>query len=139
MNTDEKEAIGEAFKLPIIHKTGNRLTITCKTRTYAVLQGKWKGVQEKGTFTQNPLPECFTNTTWKNTHDQRGKTKRSKERKIRERRKKKEEEKNQITSMMRTKPTKTKKYCTHPTGWRPRRLKRHNKKGGRHFSKQETT
>ena len=69
MSTDEKVAIKEAFKLPIIYKNGNRLTITCKTRTDAILLCKWKGVQGRGTHTQHPLPECFTNATWKNTHD----------------------------------------------------------------------
>ena len=69
MTTDEKEAIKEAFNLPIIYKFGNRLNITCKTRKDAILLGKWKGIQGRGTYTQNPLPECFTNTTWNNTHD----------------------------------------------------------------------
>ena len=58
MTTDEKEAIKEAFNLPIQHKIGNRLTITCKTRKDAILLGKWKGIQGRGTYTPNPLPEC---------------------------------------------------------------------------------
>ena len=69
MAIDEKQAIKEAFNLPILYKIGNWLTITCKTRKDAILLGKWKGIQGRGTYTQNPLPECFTNATWKNTHD----------------------------------------------------------------------
>ena len=69
MTTEEKKAIVDAINLPITKKIGYRLTITCKTRKDALLLGKWKGIQNKGTYTRNPLPECFTNTTWKNTHD----------------------------------------------------------------------
>ena len=64
-----EEAIKEAFKIPPTIKLCNRITITCKTWEDALLLGKWKGLQNNGTYTQKPLPECFTNNTWKNTHD----------------------------------------------------------------------
>ena len=69
MTPDEQKAITDAFNLNTEHRNGNRITMTCKTRIDALLLGKWKGIQGKGTYTQNPLPECFTNTTWKNTHE----------------------------------------------------------------------
>ena len=65
MNPDKTKAIEDAFKKPHTIKTGNRITMTCHTRQDAQLLGKWKGLQEKGTYTQNPLPDCFTSTTWK--------------------------------------------------------------------------
>ena len=69
MTKDEKKAITEAFNIHIEEKIGNRLTMTCKSRTDALLRGKWKGIQRSGTYTQNPLPECFTITTWNTTHE----------------------------------------------------------------------
>ena len=62
MTKVEKEAIKEAFKNHIVRPTAYRITITCRTRKEAVLLGKWKGM--KGTYTQNPLPDCFTDITW---------------------------------------------------------------------------
>ena len=56
-----EEAIKEAFKIPPTIKLGNRITKTCKTREEALILGKWKGLQNKGTYTQKPLPKCFTN------------------------------------------------------------------------------
>ena len=69
MTNDEKKAITEAFTRRIEEKFGNRLTITCGTRTDAILLGKWKGIQSSGTYTQNPLPECLTDVTWNTTHE----------------------------------------------------------------------
>ena len=62
MTDEEKEAITEAFKKPMARSTVNKLMITCRTRKEAVLLGRWKGMQ--GTYTQNPLPDCFTDKTW---------------------------------------------------------------------------
>ena len=69
MTEEEKEAIKEAFKIPPSIKLGNRITISCKTKEEALILGKWKGLQNKGIYTQNPLPECFTDNTWKNTYE----------------------------------------------------------------------
>ena len=64
MNTQEKEAIKEAFLEGVEEKTGNRIEILCKTRDDALLLANWKGNQTYGTYTQNPLPACFTHLTW---------------------------------------------------------------------------
>ena len=69
MSTDEEQAIKEALNIHIEHKMGNRINITCKTRDDALLLGKWKGIQGSGTYTQNPLPECFTHITWNSTQE----------------------------------------------------------------------
>ena len=68
MTEDEQRAITEAFTGRMEEKIGNRLTITCGTRKDALLLAKWKGIQSSGTYTQNPLPECFTDVTWNTTH-----------------------------------------------------------------------
>ena len=65
----EKHAIRVGTSTYTYYKIGNRITKTCKTRTDALLLGKWKGIQGSGTYTQNPLPECFTHSTWNNTHE----------------------------------------------------------------------
>ena len=62
MTGTEKEAIKEAFKNNVVRQSAYRIIVTCRTRKEAVLLGKWKGI--KGTYTQNPLPDCFTDKTW---------------------------------------------------------------------------
>ena len=69
MTLDEQNAITEAFNLNTKHMEGNRITITCKTRKDAQLLGNWKGIRRTGTYTQNPLPDCFTDITWNNSHE----------------------------------------------------------------------
>ena len=69
MNDKEKDAITEAFKGRIEEKFGNRIEITCKTRKDALMLAKWKGNQRSGTYTQNPLPDCFTHITWNTTQE----------------------------------------------------------------------
>ena len=64
MNTQEKEAIKQAFLEGVEEKTGNRIEILCKTRDDALLLANWKGNQTYGTYTQNPLSACFTHLTW---------------------------------------------------------------------------
>ena len=64
MNNQEKDAIEKAFMEGVEEKTGNRIEIVCKTREDALMLAKWKGNQTYGTYTQNPLPECFTHITW---------------------------------------------------------------------------
>jgi hypothetical protein len=61
MNTEEAKAIKGAFESDIKRKTGNKIIVICKTREEALLLSKWKGIQEKGIYTLNPLPECLIN------------------------------------------------------------------------------
>ena len=67
MDTEKERAIKEAFAERVEKKPGNKITITCKTRSDALLVAKWNGIQNSGTYTQNPLPDCFTELTWNNT------------------------------------------------------------------------
>ena len=69
MSKDKEKAIAEAFTEKIERKTGNRITIICKTRKDALLLAKWNGIQNSGTYTQNPLPACFTDLTWNTTEE----------------------------------------------------------------------
>ena len=64
MSKEEQKAMEEAFKLNNKHMGGNRITVICKTRTDAIIIGNWKGVQKMGTYSLNPLPDCFTDITW---------------------------------------------------------------------------
>ena len=64
MDTDETKAMKAACAIKVERKQGNRVTITCETRDDALLLAKWKGNQQKGAFSLNPLPECFTNLKW---------------------------------------------------------------------------
>ena len=59
MSQNEAKAIKDAFEAEIKRKPGNKIIVTCKTRKDALLLAKWKGIQEKGTYSLNPLPECF--------------------------------------------------------------------------------
>ena len=61
MSPEEAKAIKGAFESNIQTKFGNKIIIICKTREDAVLLSKWKGIQEKGTYTLKPLPECLLN------------------------------------------------------------------------------
>ena len=64
MNEHEIKAIKDAFGIEIKKKPGNKITVTCKTREDALLLAKWTGIQERGTYSLNPLPECFIKLTW---------------------------------------------------------------------------
>ena len=65
MSANEAKAIKDSFEAEIKRKSGNKIIVTCKTRKDALLLAKWKGIQEKGTYSLNPLPECFINLTGK--------------------------------------------------------------------------
>ena len=67
ITNQEKDAIEKAFMEGVEEKTGNRIEIVCETREDALMLAKWKGNQRSGTYTQNPLPECFTHITWNTT------------------------------------------------------------------------
>ena len=69
MNNQEKDAIKKAFMGSIEEKFGNRIEIICETRQDALMLAKWKGNQRSGTYTQNPLPDCFTHITWNTTQE----------------------------------------------------------------------
>ena len=64
INEHEIKAIKDAFGIEIKKKPGNKITVTCKTREDALLLAKWTGIQERGTYSLNPMPECFIKLTW---------------------------------------------------------------------------
>jgi hypothetical protein len=64
MDTNEANAIKGSFDAEIKRKPGNKIIVTCKTREDALLLAKWKGIQEKGIYTLNALPECLINLKW---------------------------------------------------------------------------
>ena len=64
MDTNEANAIKGSFDADIKRKPGNKIIVTCKTREDALLLAKWKGIQKKGIYTLNALPECLINLKW---------------------------------------------------------------------------
>ena len=64
MDQDETKAMKAACAINVERKQGNRITITCETRDHALLLAKWTGNQQKGAYSLNPLPECFTKLKW---------------------------------------------------------------------------
>ena len=58
MDEDETKAMEAAFAINVEKKQGNRITITCKTRQDALLLAKRTGIQQKGTYSLNSLPDC---------------------------------------------------------------------------------
>ena len=64
MNENEIRAIKDAFGIEVKKKPGNRITVTCKTRVDALLLAKWTGIQERGAYSLNPMPECLINLKW---------------------------------------------------------------------------
>ena len=64
MNSDEATAMKAACEIKVERKQGNKITITCKTRDDAVLLAKWTGIQQRGAYSLNPLPDCIYNLKW---------------------------------------------------------------------------
>jgi len=64
MDSDEATAMKAACTINVERKPGNKITITCKTREDALLLAKWKGNQQRGAYSLNPLPDCIYNLKW---------------------------------------------------------------------------
>ena len=64
MNSDETTAMKAACTINVERKPGNKITITCQTREDALLLAKWKGNQQRGAYSLNPLPDCIYNLKW---------------------------------------------------------------------------
>ena len=56
MSKEELDIHTKTFK-NITRLPGNRIKLTCNTRTEAKKLGEWKGVPHKRTYTQRPLPD----------------------------------------------------------------------------------
>ena len=64
MSPEEATAMKAACEIEVEKKQGNKITITCKTREDALLLAKWKGNQQKGAYSLNPLPDLINNLNW---------------------------------------------------------------------------
>ena len=64
MSSEEATAMKAACEIEVEKKQGNKITITCKTREDALLLAKWKGNQQKGAYSLNPLPDLINNLNW---------------------------------------------------------------------------
>ena len=64
MDSDEATAMKAACTINVERKPGNKITITCQTREDALLLAKWKGNQQRGAYSLNPLPDCIYNLKW---------------------------------------------------------------------------
>ena len=63
MNENEIKAIKDAFEKEI-KKACQQNYCNLQNHRKPLLLAKWTGIQESGTHSLNPLPECFTNLTW---------------------------------------------------------------------------
>ena len=64
MSSEEATAMKAACEINVDRKQGNKITITCKTRDDALLLAKWTGIQQKGAYSLNPLPDLINNLNW---------------------------------------------------------------------------